>query len=178
MHRHHVEVPCQELPGQHRLQETATAYSDTTTRISRNGQRRAFRVSCCTRPILGCGSRGGYREAPRSFPDTVRSYAEPEPACELDNAAACCARPGSTSRCRCPPTACRTPHEPVGASPLTGREAEVLAEAGGGDTTEEIGSRLALSATTVRNYLSNAIGKLGARNRIDAIRIARDAGWL
>ena len=35
-----------------------------------------------------------------------------------------------------------------------------------------------LSPATVRNYLSNAITKTGARNRIDAIRIARDAGWL
>jgi hypothetical protein len=38
--------------------------------------------------------------------------------------------------------------------------------------------RLSLSPATVRNYLSNAIGKVGGRNRIDAIRIARDAGWL
>jgi hypothetical protein len=38
--------------------------------------------------------------------------------------------------------------------------------------------RLALAPATVRNYLSNAISKTGARNRIDAIRIARDAGWL
>jgi two-component system response regulator DesR len=43
---------------------------------------------------------------------------------------------------------------------------------------QEIGARLNLSAATVRNYLSNAIGKLGARNRLDAIRIAGAAGWL
>ena len=66
----------------------------------------------------------------------------------------------------------------TGASPLTGRESDVLRAAGDGITTGEIAHRLALSPATVRNYLSNAISKTGARNRIDAIRIARDAGWL
>jgi two-component system response regulator DesR len=66
----------------------------------------------------------------------------------------------------------------TGVSPLTPRETDVLREAGSGETTEEIGARLALSPATVRNYLSNAIGKVGGRNRIDAIRIARAAGWL
>ena len=45
-------------------------------------------------------------------------------------------------------------------------------------STDQIADRLALSPATVRNYLSNAISKLGGRNRIDAIRIARNAGWL
>jgi two-component system response regulator DesR len=45
-------------------------------------------------------------------------------------------------------------------------------------TTEQIGAQLYLSPTTVRSYLSNAITKVGARNRIDAIRIARNAGWI
>jgi two-component system response regulator DesR len=54
----------------------------------------------------------------------------------------------------------------------------VLREAGSGISTEDIGARLALAPAMVRNYLSNAISKTGARNRIDAIRIARDAGWL
>jgi two-component system, NarL family, response regulator DesR len=66
----------------------------------------------------------------------------------------------------------------TGASPLTGRESDVLRAAEDGITTTEIGIRLSLSPATVRNYLSNAIAKTGARNRIDAIRIARDAGWL
>jgi two-component system response regulator DesR len=66
----------------------------------------------------------------------------------------------------------------TGASPLTEREADVLRAAQSGLSTEEIGKRLNLSAATVRNYLSNTIGKLGARNRLDAIRIADDAGWL
>jgi two-component system response regulator DesR len=66
----------------------------------------------------------------------------------------------------------------TGASPLTPREADVLRAAEVGISTDEIGRSLALSATTVRNYLSNAITKVGGRNRIDAIRIARGAGWL
>jgi two-component system, NarL family, response regulator DesR len=66
----------------------------------------------------------------------------------------------------------------TGASPLTGRESDVLRAAEEGIATQEIASRLSLSPATVRNYLSNAITKTGARNRIDAIRIARDAGWI
>jgi two-component system response regulator DesR len=66
----------------------------------------------------------------------------------------------------------------TGASPLTERESDVLRAAGTGLPTEEIAVRLSLSPATVRNYLSNAISKIGGRNRIDAIRIARDAGWL
>jgi two-component system response regulator DesR len=66
----------------------------------------------------------------------------------------------------------------TGSSPLTPRETDVLRAAAEGITTEQIGVQLSLSGTTVRNYLSNAIAKIGARNRIDAIRVARDAGWL
>jgi two-component system response regulator DesR len=66
----------------------------------------------------------------------------------------------------------------TGATPLTERETDVLRSAGTGLSTEQIGAALALSPATVRNYLSNAISKTGGRNRIDAIRIARDAGWL
>jgi two-component system response regulator DesR len=66
----------------------------------------------------------------------------------------------------------------TGASPLTGRETDVLRTAADGFTTDEIAERLHLSPATVRNYLSNAIEKAGAKNRVDAIRIAREAGWL
>jgi two-component system response regulator DesR len=62
--------------------------------------------------------------------------------------------------------------------PLTQREREVLRVAADGAATEDIAATLFLSPATVRNYLSNAMTKLGARNRIDAIRIAREAGWL
>lgn len=66
----------------------------------------------------------------------------------------------------------------VGESPLTPREADVLRAAAQGGSTAEIGASLFLSPATVRNYLSNAIRKLDARNRTDAMRIARERGWL
>jgi two-component system response regulator DesR len=66
----------------------------------------------------------------------------------------------------------------TGESPLTSRETDVLRTAETGISTEEMANVLALSPATVRNYLSNAISKVGARSRIDAIRIARDAGWI
>ncbi|MED7925679.1 response regulator transcription factor [Nonomuraea sp. LP-02] len=65
-----------------------------------------------------------------------------------------------------------------GESPLTPREATVLREAARGASAEDIAARLHLSSGTVRNYLTAAITKTGARNKIDAIRVAEDAGWL
>ena len=64
------------------------------------------------------------------------------------------------------------------ADPLTDREREVLRLAGEGLANAEIAARLHLSDGTVRNYLSEAIGKLGVTNRIAAARLARDRGWL
>ena len=66
----------------------------------------------------------------------------------------------------------------TGESPLTGREADVLRAAAEGLSTNEIAATLYLSPATVRNYLSNAISKVDARNRIDAISIAKQAGWI
>lgn len=63
-------------------------------------------------------------------------------------------------------------------SPLTSREREVLEAGTSGAPVSEIAQRLHLSEGTVRNYLSTAIGKTGARNRTEAWRIARDRGWL
>ncbi|HEX5339268.1 MAG TPA: response regulator transcription factor [Gammaproteobacteria bacterium] len=62
--------------------------------------------------------------------------------------------------------------------PLNDRERQVLRLAGEGLAGAEIARRLFLSEGTVRNYLSEAIGKLGAGNRIEAARIARQKGWL
>jgi two-component system response regulator DesR len=62
--------------------------------------------------------------------------------------------------------------------PLTDRQREVLRLTTEGIATAEIARRLRLSSGTVRNYLSEAIAKLGATNRIDAARIARGKGWL
>ncbi|GHJ14154.1 response regulator transcription factor [Micromonospora sp. NBC_01392] len=66
----------------------------------------------------------------------------------------------------------------TGASPLTERETEVLRTARGGGTVAELAATLHLSEGTVRNHLSSAIGKTGARNRADAVRVAEANGWL
>jgi two-component system, NarL family, response regulator DesR len=65
-----------------------------------------------------------------------------------------------------------------GESPFTPREREVLEAGAGGSPISEVAERLHLSEGTVRNYLSAAIGKTGARNRTEAWRIARDRGWV
>jgi two-component system response regulator DesR len=64
------------------------------------------------------------------------------------------------------------------ADPLTDRERQVLRYAGEGASGAEIAQRLTLSEGTVRNYLSEAISKMGASNRTEAARIARQKGWL
>ena len=64
------------------------------------------------------------------------------------------------------------------ADPLTDRERDVLRLAGEGLANAEIAARLHLSDGTVRNYLSEAIGKLGVSNRTAAARLARERGWL
>uniref|UniRef100_A0AAU2JXD0 Response regulator transcription factor n=1 Tax=Streptomyces sp. NBC_00049 TaxID=2903617 RepID=A0AAU2JXD0_9ACTN len=63
-------------------------------------------------------------------------------------------------------------------NPLSPRELEVLRLAARGADAAEIAGCLYLSKGTVSNYLTAIVGKLGARNRIDAIRIAEDAGWI
>src|SRR5579872_5011714 len=65
-----------------------------------------------------------------------------------------------------------------GPNPLTDRERDVLSAADGGATVADIAARLFLSESTVRNYLSAAIGKTGTRNRIEAVRAARRNGWI
>jgi two-component system response regulator DesR len=64
------------------------------------------------------------------------------------------------------------------ADPLSDRERKILQRAGDGRSSAEIAAELRLSEGTVRNYLSEAIAKLGAANRVDAARIARTRGWL
>jgi two-component system response regulator DesR len=65
-----------------------------------------------------------------------------------------------------------------GASPLTARETEVLRAARDGGTVADVAAALHLSEGTVRNHLSAAIGKTGARNRTEAVRLAEQQGWL
>jgi two-component system, NarL family, response regulator DesR len=64
------------------------------------------------------------------------------------------------------------------ADPLNDRERQILRLAGEGQSAAEIAAQLHLSHGTVRNYLSEAIGKLGVGNRIEAYRLARQKGWL
>ncbi len=63
-------------------------------------------------------------------------------------------------------------------NPLTERERDVLVAAEDGATVADIAGRLHLSASTVRNYLRDAIGKTGTRNKTEAALLARRSGWL
>ena len=66
----------------------------------------------------------------------------------------------------------------AGANPLTARERDVLNASVDGATVADIAGKLHLSESTVRNYLSSAIGKTSTRNRMEAVRAARQQGWL
>ncbi|MEU9879744.1 response regulator transcription factor [Streptomyces phaeochromogenes] len=66
----------------------------------------------------------------------------------------------------------------AGPNPLTTRECDVLKASADGATVADIASKLHLSESTVRNYLSSAIGKTATRNRMEAMREARQQGWL
>ncbi len=66
----------------------------------------------------------------------------------------------------------------IGPSPLSAKETEVLRACETGASTAAVAAKLYLSEGTVRNYLSAAIGKVGATNRAEAIRVATDNGWL
>ncbi|MFD4795322.1 response regulator transcription factor [Streptomyces anulatus] len=68
--------------------------------------------------------------------------------------------------------------ERAGSGPLTDKEAEALRLAAGGAHSREIAADLFLSVGTVRNRLSSAVGKLHARTLVDAVRIAKDQGWV
>ncbi|MEP7178740.1 MAG: response regulator transcription factor, partial [Pseudonocardiales bacterium] len=65
-----------------------------------------------------------------------------------------------------------------GQSPLTGRERDVLVASRDGATVADIAAKLFLSEGTVRNYLSAAIAKTGVRNRVEAMQVADERGWL
>ena len=65
-----------------------------------------------------------------------------------------------------------------GLNPLTDRERDVLSCVADGANVSDVAAKLYLAPGTVRNYLSSIMSKMGARNRVDAVRIARDRGWL
>ena len=66
----------------------------------------------------------------------------------------------------------------VGDNPLSPRERQVLRLAADGSEASQIAAQLHLSVGTVRNYLTQIVTKMNARNRVDAVRVAREAGWL
>jgi two-component system response regulator DesR len=66
----------------------------------------------------------------------------------------------------------------AGPSPLSARETDVLLAVRQGNSSSEVATQLHLSEGTVRNHLSAAIGKTGARNAAEAARIAAESGWL
>jgi two-component system response regulator DesR len=66
----------------------------------------------------------------------------------------------------------------AGTHPLSTRELEVLRAAADGAPVVDIAKRLHLAPSTVRNYLSSVIGKLGVHNRMEAVHLSRQRGWL
>ncbi len=121
--------------------------------------------------ILTTFARGGYLR--RALEAGVSGYLlKDSPAAEL---AAAIRRVAAGRRAVDPELAAEAWGE---ADPLTDRERQVLRRAGEGRSSSEIAAELGLSGGTVRNYLSEAISKLGAANRVEAARIARAKGWL
>jgi two-component system response regulator DesR len=121
--------------------------------------------------IVTTFARPGYLR--RAMDSGVRGYLlKDRPASELADAIRAVAR---GERAIDPALAVGAWSEP---DPLTDRERAVLRLAGEGTSSAAIGEQLGLSEGTVRNYLSEAIGKVGAENRTEAARIARDRGWL
>lgn len=121
--------------------------------------------------ILTTFARGGYLR--RALEAGASGYLlKDSPAEQLANAVRRVAQGG---RVVDPELAAEAWSEP---DPLTDRERQVLRMAGEGESSADIASALNLSEGTVRNYLSEAINKLGAANRVEAARIAREKGWL
>lgn len=102
-----------------------------------------------------CGFLGDH-VAPQRVVDGVRRLARGEPVADARLAVAALNR----------------------SNPLTERETEILEIAATGSPAKDIAARLHLSPGTVRNYLSRVVAKVGARTRIEAVRIAQEAGWI
>jgi two-component system response regulator DesR len=121
--------------------------------------------------ILTTFARGGYLR--RALESGASGYLlKDSPAEQLANAVR---RVHAGGRAVDPELAAEAWSEP---DPLTDRERQVLRLAGDGLTSADIAGSLHLSEGTVRNYLSEAINKIGAGNRVEASRIAREKGWL
>ena len=121
--------------------------------------------------IVTTFARPGYLR--RALDAGVRGYLlKDAPSSQLADALRQVARGG---RAIAPELAMEAWSEP---DPLNDRERQVLRLAGEGASAPDIARQLHLSQGTVRNYLSEAIGKLGVGNRIEAYRLARQKGWL
>lgn len=161
-HRPDLLVTDIEMPGRSGLELAA----DVRNATSGDGQAAPTRVV-----VLTTFARAGYLR--RALDAGVRGYLlKDAPAAELADALR---RVHAGGRAVDPELAA----EAWGADdPLTDRERQVLRMAGEGARGADIAEALGLSQGTVRNYLSEAIGKLGAANRVEAARIARENGWL
>lgn len=125
----------------------------------------------CQVIIVTTFSRSGYLR--RALEEGAAGYLlKDAPAAELADAVR---RVHQGLRVISPELAAQSWSEP---DPLTDRERQVLRLAGEGLSTAKIAEELHLAEGTVRNYLSEAIGKLGVANRIEAARLARRQGWL
>jgi two-component system response regulator DesR len=121
--------------------------------------------------ILTTFARGGYLR--RALDSGASGYLlKDSPASELAAAVRCV---HSGKRAIAPELAAEAWGE---SDPLTERERQVLRLAGEGISSADIATKFRLSEGTVRNYLSEAMSKLGASNRVEAARIARQKGWL
>ncbi|MBI3283906.1 MAG: response regulator transcription factor [Burkholderiales bacterium] len=132
----------------------------------------AEQKSPCKVIVLTTFARAGYLR--RAMASGVRGYMLKDPPAETLATAIRTVHAGG--RAIAPELALESWGGP--ADPLSERERQVLRLAGSGSSSTEIALAMHLSEGTVRNYLSEAISKLNAKNRVEAYRLARDAGWL
>jgi two-component system, NarL family, response regulator DesR len=127
--------------------------------------------ACATVMLVGRGDSGGLSRAMAAEPAGLISRETPV---EL---LTWCVRRVAAGHRVVEPDLARTARA-INENPLTRREKDVLRIAAGGASTAEIADELSVSAKTVRNHLSRAFVRIGARNRMDAIRIATEHEWL
>ena len=126
---------------------------------------------CATVMLVGLGDSGGLSRAMATEPLGLITREAPV------DLLTWCVRRVAAGRRVVDPDLARTARA-ITDNPLTRREQEILRIAADGATTDEIAAQLSVSAKTVRNHLSRAFVRIGARNRMDAIRIATEHEWL
>lgn len=127
--------------------------------------------ACATVMLVGLGDSGGLSRAMSIQPLGLITREAPV------DLLTWCVRRVAAGRRVVDPDLARTARA-INDNPLTRREQEILRIAADGATTDEIAARLSVSTKTVRNHLSRAFVRIGARNRMDAIRIATEHEWL